>query len=119
MTHDPVVSGVPEDTDTRILRVFSGTNRGSILRISGELTASIFHSRLDPVTGKTRRARSSPDASSMSHSIVIPRAEATTSGDHFEVLVGFDVTPAMAEFNRNGNRFRANAGTGAAQPPAQ
>lgn len=51
--------------------------------------------------------------------IVIPRAEATTSGDHFEVLVGFDVTPAMAEFNRDGNRFRANAGTGAAQPPAQ
>ena len=51
--------------------------------------------------------------------IVIPRAEATTSGDHFEVLVGFEVTPAMAEFNRNGNRFRANAGTGAAQPPAQ
>lgn len=51
--------------------------------------------------------------------IVIPRAEATTSGDHFEILVGFDVTPAMAEFNRNGNRFRANAGTGATQPPAQ
>ena len=51
--------------------------------------------------------------------IVIPRAAATTSGDHFEVLVGFEVTPAMAEFNRNGNRFRANAGTGAAQPPAQ
>ena len=51
--------------------------------------------------------------------IVIPRAEATTSGDHFEVLVGFEVTPAMAEFNRNGNRFRANAGTGPAQPPAQ
>lgn len=51
--------------------------------------------------------------------IVIPRAEATTSGEHFEVLVGFEVTPAMAEFNRNGNRFRVNAGTGAAQPPAQ
>lgn len=51
--------------------------------------------------------------------IVIPRAEATTSGDNFEVLVGFEVTPAMAEFNRNGNRFRVNAGTGAAQPPAQ
>jgi len=51
--------------------------------------------------------------------IIIPRAEATTSGDNFEVLVGFDVTPAMAEFNRNGNRFRANAGTGATQPPAQ
>ncbi len=51
--------------------------------------------------------------------IVIPRAEVTTSGDNFEVLVGFDVTPAMAEFNRNGNRFRVNAGTGAARPPAQ
>ena len=51
--------------------------------------------------------------------IVIPRAAGTTSGDNFEVLVGFDVTPAMAEFNRNGNRFRANAGTGAVPPPAQ
>ncbi|MFN3668719.1 MAG: Tat pathway signal sequence domain protein [Brevundimonas sp.] len=51
--------------------------------------------------------------------IMIPRADATTSGDNFEVLVGFDVTPAMAEFNRNGSRFRVNAGTGAAQPPAQ
>ena len=55
----------------------------------------------------------------LDQTIIIPRAEATTSGDHFEVLVGFDVTPAMAEFNREGNRFRVNAGTGAAQPPAQ
>ncbi|HST93065.1 MAG TPA: Tat pathway signal sequence domain protein [Brevundimonas sp.] len=52
--------------------------------------------------------------------IVIPRAEATTSGDHFEILVGFDVTPQMAEFNRSGSRFRVNAGTApAATPPAQ
>ena len=49
--------------------------------------------------------------------IVIPRAEATTSGDHFEILVGFDVTPQMAEFNRSGSRFRVNAGTPAATPP--
>lgn len=49
--------------------------------------------------------------------IVIPRAEATTSGDHFEILVGFDVTPQMAEFNRSGSRFRVNAGTAAATPP--
>jgi hypothetical protein len=49
--------------------------------------------------------------------IVIPRAEATTSGDHFEILVGFDVTPEMAEFNRSGSRFRVNAGTSAATPP--
>ena len=42
--------------------------------------------------------------------IVIPRADATTSGDNFEILVGFDVTPQMAEFNRTGSRFRVNAG---------
>lgn len=49
--------------------------------------------------------------------IVIPRATATTSGDHFEILVGFDVTPQMAEFNRSGSRFRVNAGTASATPP--
>jgi hypothetical protein len=42
--------------------------------------------------------------------IVIPRGTATTSGANFEVLVGFDVTPEMAEFNRQGKRFRVNAG---------
>lgn len=41
--------------------------------------------------------------------IVIPRATNTTSGGNFEVLVGFDVTPEMAAFNRDGKRFRANA----------
>ena len=51
--------------------------------------------------------------------IVIPRAEATTSGDNFEVLVGFDVTPEMAEFNRSGSRFRVNAGAAATPPAAQ
>ena len=48
---------------------------------------------------------------SQDQTIVIPRAEATTSGDNFEILVGFDVTPQMAEFNRTGSRFRVNAGT--------
>lgn len=42
--------------------------------------------------------------------IVIPRATANTSGANFEVLVGFDVTPQMAEFNRQGKRFRLNVG---------
>jgi hypothetical protein len=42
--------------------------------------------------------------------IVIPRATLTTSGANFEVLVGFDVTPQMAAFNREGKRFRVNAG---------
>lgn len=42
--------------------------------------------------------------------IVIPRAEATTSGSNFEILVGMDVTTEMASFNRAGKRFRINAG---------
>lgn len=42
--------------------------------------------------------------------IVIPRADVATSGANFEVLVGFDVTPQMADFNRLGKRFRLNVG---------
>ncbi|MDO9338171.1 MAG: Tat pathway signal sequence domain protein [Caulobacteraceae bacterium] len=42
--------------------------------------------------------------------IVIPRASMETSGSNFEVLIGFDVTPQMAEFNRDGKRFRVSAG---------
>lgn len=52
--------------------------------------------------------------------ITIPRATATTSGANFEILVGFDVTPQMAAFNRDGKRFRVNAGqttvAGSAEP---
>jgi len=51
--------------------------------------------------------------------IVIPRAGIETSGANFEVLVGFDVTPEMAEFNRTGSRFRVTAGQTQATPPAQ
>ena len=42
--------------------------------------------------------------------ITIPRHDNTVSGENFEVLVGFDVTPEMADFNRQGKRFRINAG---------
>ena len=42
--------------------------------------------------------------------IVIPRADSSVSGENFEILVGFDVTPEMADFNRQGKRFRINAG---------
>lgn len=52
--------------------------------------------------------------------IVIPRTDATVAGGNFEILIGFDVTPQMAEFNSSGSRFRVNAGSApAAQPPAQ
>ena len=53
------------------------------------------------------------------YGISIPRARATVSGSNFEVLVGFDVTPEMVAFNRDGKRFRPNAAvtaTAAATP---
>ena len=50
-------------------------------------------------------------------SITIPRASMATSGSNFEVLIGFEVTPQMAAFNRDGKRFRLNVGqTASAQP---
>jgi hypothetical protein len=51
--------------------------------------------------------------------IVIPRKDANVSGANFEVLIGFDVTPRMAAFNRDGKRFRPNAGQTPAGAPAQ
>lgn len=52
--------------------------------------------------------------------VIIPRATTTVSGSNFEILIGFDVTPEMASFNRDGSRFRVNAGAAAAAtPPAQ
>ena len=39
-----------------------------------------------------------------------------TLARNFEVLIGFDVTPEMVEFNRSGSRFRVNAGTTPATP---
>ena len=45
--------------------------------------------------------------------VSIPRADDKVSGSNFEVLVGFDVTPEMAAFNRDGKRFRLNVGQAA------
>lgn len=42
--------------------------------------------------------------------IIIPRKDQNVSGANFEVLIGFEVTPQMAAFNRDGKRFRPNAG---------
>lgn len=67
-----------------------------------------------PVTFPAGETRTSV---TQENTIVIPRAGATTSGNNFEILVGFDVTPEMAEFNRSGSRFRVNAGT--TQTPAE
>lgn len=46
--------------------------------------------------------------------IVIPRATADTSGENFEILVGFELTPEQLQFNRDGKRFRIDAGSNVA-----
>ena len=50
--------------------------------------------------------------------ITIPRKNNGVSGANFEILIGFDVTPEMAAFNRDGKRFRATAGEQAARTDA-
>lgn len=42
--------------------------------------------------------------------IVIPRATPDLSGENFEILVGFELTPEQVAFNREGRRFRIDAG---------
>lgn len=40
----------------------------------------------------------------------IARATDTTSGENFEIIVGFEVTPEQRAFNAEGRRFRVNVG---------
>lgn len=40
----------------------------------------------------------------------IPRADEGTSGENFELIVGFVVTPEQRAFNAEGKRFRVSAG---------
>ena len=42
--------------------------------------------------------------------IVIPRAAEGTSGENFEIIVGFELTDAQRAFNADGKRFRVSAG---------
>lgn len=41
---------------------------------------------------------------------VIPRADEGTSGENFEIIVGFVVTDKQRQFNTEGKRFRVSAG---------
>jgi hypothetical protein len=51
--------------------------------------------------------------------ITIPRANADISGENFEILVGFDLTPEQLQFNRDGRRFRIDAAANAARAEQQ
>lgn len=43
--------------------------------------------------------------------IRIPRVDETISGANFEILVGFELTDEQLQFNRDGRRFRLDAGS--------
>ena len=74
-------------------------------RNAAVLDRKMFEVPVQFAPGRDRAVRSD-----LLQQIVIPRADAKVNGANFEVLVGFDVTPKMAEFNRQGKRFRVNAG---------
>lgn len=63
-----------------------------------------------PVTFAPGQQRA--DVNTRLDGIVIPRADVSVSGSNFEVLVGFEVTPQMATFNRDGKHFRYVSGAG-------
>ena len=42
--------------------------------------------------------------------IIIPRADDSVSAANFEIIVGFDLTDTQLQYNREGRRFRLNAG---------
>ncbi len=42
--------------------------------------------------------------------IIIPRADESVSAANFEVLIGFDLTEDQLTYNKEGRRFRLNAG---------
>lgn len=48
--------------------------------------------------------------SELIQSITIPRIDETISAANFEVLVGFDLTEDQITYNKEGHRFRLNAG---------
>jgi hypothetical protein len=64
-----------------------------------------FTQRVTIPVGSDRVSVSSPLTQ-----ITIPRANKDIAGNNFEVFVGFELTDAQLEFNRDGKRFRIDSG---------
>jgi hypothetical protein len=71
----------------------------------GPLARERFSIRVPFPQGQSRVA-----ASTQPLTVTIPRASATTSGENFEVVVGFELTDAQLQMNRDGVRFRIDSG---------
>lgn len=73
----------------------------------GPLARERFSVKVDFPQGADRVAVSTREIN-----VMIPRGAAGTSGENFEVIVGFELTDQQLAMNRDGIRFRFDAGGG-------
>lgn len=71
---------------------------------------AVIHTEVFPMTVRFRGDDDRVFLTETIEAISIPRAEATTSGSNFEILVGFELTDEELAYNRAGKRFRVAAG---------
>ncbi len=66
---------------------------------------SVIHKEFFPIEVRFDRDEERTFVRETIDEIVIPRASSTVSGNNFEIIVGFELTPEQLEFNRLGKRF--------------
>ena len=71
---------------------------------------AVIHREVFPITVRFRPGEDRVYLTETIDAISIPRANETTSGVNFEIIVGFELTPEQLAFNRSGQRFRVAAG---------
>ena len=70
----------------------------------------VIERQVFPVTVRFERGQNRLEVVEEFNPITIPRATPTTSGSNFEILLGFELTEDQLAFNRQGLRFRVDAG---------
>ncbi len=70
----------------------------------------VIHKEVFPITVRFDADEDRVYLTETIDAISIPRADETTSGVNFEIIVGFELTPEQIAFNRSGQRFRVSAG---------
>ncbi len=87
--------------DTAVYEYFVAVTRKNI----GVIHKEVFPLRVTFPAGKDRVS-----VVEKVDRIVIPRANENTSGQNFEIITGFVVTPEQRAFNNAGKRFRVSVG---------
>ncbi|MGE0830312.1 MAG: hypothetical protein AB7O04_13305 [Hyphomonadaceae bacterium] len=92
--------GPAAESDRRVYRYWVAVTRRGVAPIEKQyFDIEVRFENGEPVRAGTEQIQR----------IVIPRATPEISGDNFEVLVGFELTPEQLQFNRDGKRFRIDA----------